>query len=68
MFRRLRLYMSLVRFGHSVFALPFALVGALLAAEQHPVTLGRVAWIIVAMVAARTAAMAFNRLVDPRST
>ncbi|MEE2792417.1 MAG: 4-hydroxybenzoate octaprenyltransferase [Acidobacteriota bacterium] len=66
MFRRLRLYMSLVRFGHSVFALPFALVGALLAAEQHPVTLGRVAWIIAAMVTARTAAMAFNRLVDAR--
>ena len=57
---------SLVRFGHSVFAVPFALVGALLAAEQHPLTLARVGWIVAAMVTARTAAMGFNRLVDAR--
>ncbi len=57
---------SLVRFGHSVFALPFALVGALLAAEQHPLTLVRIGWIVAAMVTARTAAMGFNRLVDAR--
>ena len=57
---------SLVRFGHSVFAIPFALVGALLAAEQHPLTLARVGWIVAAMVTARTAAMGFNRLVDAR--
>ena len=66
MLRRLSLYASFVRFGHSVFALPFALVGALLAARQVPLTLVRVGWIIAAMVAARTAAMAFNRLVDAR--
>ena len=68
MLRRLLLYASFVRFGHSVFALPFALVGALLAARQAPLTLTltRVAWIIAAMVAARTAAMGFNRLVDAR--
>ena len=66
MFRRLRLYASFVRFGHSVFALPFALVGVLLAAEHHPLTLVRVAWVIAAMVTARTAAMGFNRLVDAR--
>ncbi|MDA1092752.1 MAG: putative 4-hydroxybenzoate polyprenyltransferase [Acidobacteria bacterium] len=66
MLRRLSLYASLVRFGHSVFALPFALVGALLAARQTPLTLGRVGWILAAMVAARTAAMGFNRLVDAR--
>ena len=66
MLRRLSLYASLVRFGHSVFALPFALVGALLAARQTPLTPARVGWSIVAMVAARTAAMAFNRLVDAR--
>ena len=63
---RLRLYLSFVRFGHTVFALPFALVGALLAAQQHPITVGRVCWIIAAMVTARTAAMGFNRLVDAR--
>ncbi|MEE2636752.1 MAG: 4-hydroxybenzoate octaprenyltransferase, partial [Acidobacteriota bacterium] len=54
------------RIGHSVFALPFALVGALLAAQEHLVTPMRVAWIVVAMVLARTAAMGFNRIVDVR--
>lgn len=57
---------ALVRFGHSVFALPFALVGALLAAQQTPLTLARLGWIAAAMVTARTAAMGFNRLVDAR--
>jgi 4-hydroxybenzoate polyprenyltransferase len=60
----IRTYLSLVRFSHSVFALPFALTGALLAARTHPVGWGTVGWIIVAMVAARSAAMGFNRLVD----
>ncbi len=64
--RYARSYFSLVRFGHSVFAIPFALVGALLAAEQHPLTLARIGWIVAAMVTARTAAMGFNRLVDAR--
>ena len=66
MFSRVRTYLSLVRFSHSVFALPFALTGALLAARHHPVTWPQIAWIVVAMVAARSAAMAFNRLVDAR--
>ena len=64
--RYIRSCFSLVRFGHSIFAIPFALVGALLAAEQHPLTLARVGWIVAAMVTARTAAMGFNRLVDAR--
>jgi 4-hydroxybenzoate polyprenyltransferase len=63
---RLTTYLSFVRFSHSVFALPFALTGALLAARNHPMTWGRVGWIVVAMVAARSAAMGFNRLVDAR--
>lgn len=63
---RARTYFSFVRFSHSVFALPFALTGALLAAREHPLTWQRVGWIIVAMVAARSAAMGFNRLVDAR--
>ena len=58
--------MSFVRFSHSVFALPFALTGALLASRQHPVTWRQAGWIIVCMVAARSAAMGFNRLVDAR--
>jgi 4-hydroxybenzoate polyprenyltransferase len=63
---RVRTYLSFVRFSHSVFALPFALTGALLASRQQPLTWTRVGWIVVAMVAARSAAMGFNRLVDAR--
>jgi len=64
--KRVLTYASFVRFSHSVFALPFALTGAMLASRRVPLTIGRVAWIIVAMVAARSAAMGFNRLVDAR--
>jgi 4-hydroxybenzoate polyprenyltransferase len=64
MLTRLRTYASFVRIGHSVFALPFALTGALLASRTQPVAGRQVAWIIVAMVAARSAAMGFNRLAD----
>jgi 4-hydroxybenzoate polyprenyltransferase len=66
MLRRLSVYLSFVRFSHSVFALPFALAGALLAARHTPITWPVVGWILVAMVAARSAAMGFNRLVDAR--
>jgi 4-hydroxybenzoate polyprenyltransferase len=66
---RLKTYGSFVRFSHSVFALPFALTGALLAlhhaGDWTSDRVGwRVLWIIVAMVAARSAAMGFNRLAD----
>ena len=57
-------YLSFIRFSHSVFALPFALTGALLAARRGPVGWPQIAWIVVAMVAARSAAMGFNRLAD----
>lgn len=66
MLSRIRTYAGFVRFSHSVFALPFALTGALLASRQAPLTWGRIGWIVVAMVAARSAAMGFNRLVDAR--
>lgn len=66
MFSRVRTYASFVRFSHTVFALPFALAGALLAARHTPVGWSTVGWILVAMVAARSAAMGFNRLVDAR--
>jgi 4-hydroxybenzoate polyprenyltransferase len=59
-------YLSFVRFSHSVFALPFALTGALLAWRDHPFSWSQVAWIVVCMVSARSAAMGFNRLVDAR--
>jgi 4-hydroxybenzoate polyprenyltransferase len=66
MIARIRTYLSFVRFSHSVFALPFALAGALLAARHAPITWPKVGWILVAMVSARSAAMGFNRLVDRR--
>lgn len=62
--KKILVYASFVRFSHSVFALPFALVGALLAARTVPLTWPRVAWITACMVTARSAAMGFNRLVD----
>jgi 4-hydroxybenzoate polyprenyltransferase len=67
--QRLATYASFVRFSHSVFALPFALTGALLALHRTndwsaSNVLWRVVWIVVAMVAARSAAMGFNRLAD----
>lgn len=63
---RLATYLSFIRFSHSVFALPFALTGALLAWRVAPFEWRQILWVVVAMVAARSAAMAFNRLVDAR--
>jgi 4-hydroxybenzoate polyprenyltransferase len=63
---KLKTYLSFVRFSHSVFALPFALTGALLAWRDHPFTWTQVGWIVACMVCARSAAMGFNRLVDAR--
>jgi 4-hydroxybenzoate polyprenyltransferase len=61
---RLSNYARLVRFSHTVFALPFALASVALAWPSHPVTLRVFLWILVAMVGARSAAMGFNRLAD----
>jgi 4-hydroxybenzoate polyprenyltransferase len=66
---RIRVVLEMIKFEHSVFALPFALTGALLAARasRHAwPTFRQVAWIVVAMVAARSAAMTINRIVDLR--
>src|SRR5438067_8994737 len=63
LFRNLGVTLEMIKWEHSVFALPFALCGAMLAARGLP-TVHQLAWIIVAMVAARSAAMAFNRLAD----
>src|SRR5260370_29948310 len=66
--KRLVLTLEMIKFEHSVFALPFALTSALLAfRESHipgRVFAGNLLWIVIAMVAARSAAMAFNRILD----
>src|SRR5437763_16595654 len=69
MWKRVRLTLEMIKFEHSVFALPFALTGALLAVREGGPTgtqgwAWKLLWIVVAMVGARSAAMAFNRLVD----
>ncbi|MBI4443831.1 MAG: UbiA family prenyltransferase [Acidobacteria bacterium] len=61
----LRTTLEMIQVEHSVFALPFALIGALLAARGWP-TAHQFFWIVVAMVGARSAAMSFNRLIDRR--
>lgn len=63
--KRLGDYLSLVKFSHSIFALPFAMQGAWLGAGGVPAWTD-LAWIVLCAVAARTAAMGFNRLVDRR--
>ena len=66
--RKLRLTLEMIKFEHSVFALPFALTGALLAVREGGFALDglewKILWIVIAMVSARSAAMAFNRVVD----
>lgn len=63
-----RVVLEMIKFEHSIFALPFALTGALLAVRGQALSAGVLAakffWIVTAMVAARSAAMAFNRVVD----
>ena len=68
LWKRLLLTLEMIKFEHSIFALPFAMTGALLAFREGTYASAEIAakllWIVVAMVAARSAAMAFNRLVD----
>jgi 4-hydroxybenzoate polyprenyltransferase len=61
--KKLLIVLEMIKFEHTVFALPFALLGAFLAARGFP-GWDKLFWIVVAMFAARSAAMAFNRLVD----
>ena len=63
LFQNLKITLEMIKWEHSIFALPFALCGAMLAAGGMPAWRA-LAWIIVAMVSARSAAMAFNRLAD----
>lgn len=62
----MRQYLSLVKFSHTIFALPFAFIGFFLAVKLHsyPFSLEKLGLILVCMVAARNAAMAFNRWAD----
>src|SRR5690606_27383612 len=62
-FEKLKMTLGMIKFEHTLFALPFAFLGALLAANGLP-TLWQIVWITFAMVGARSAAMTFNRIVD----
>ncbi len=65
LFKKLNIIFSDIKLQHTVFALPFAVMSAFLAAEGFPET-EKLLWILLAMVAARSSAMAFNRIVDAR--
>ncbi|MGQ9532656.1 MAG: UbiA-like polyprenyltransferase [Desulfotomaculales bacterium] len=62
-FRRIRIFLEMIKFEHSVFALPFAYIGALLVGRKIP-SAHDLVWITLAMVGARTAAMSLNRIID----
>lgn len=65
--RQTRIILEMIKFEHTVFMLPFALMAAVVAGRHHwPLFWAKIPWIIVAMVGARSAAMAFNRIVDRR--
>jgi 4-hydroxybenzoate polyprenyltransferase len=61
---RFATYASFVKLPHTVFALPFALVGVIIASYRHAVTWSMLGWVVLAFTAARFAAMGFNRIVD----
>jgi 4-hydroxybenzoate polyprenyltransferase len=61
--QRITLYLRMIKFSHSIFALPFAFTSALMAASGIPAPL-QIFWIVVAMVGARSGAMGLNRLID----
>ena len=61
--QNLKITLEMIKWEHSIFALPFALCGAMLAAGGLPAC-SQLGWIVVAMISARSAAMAFNRLAD----
>ena len=60
---RIAVFLEMIKFSHTIFALPFALTGALLAAQGLP-TWQQIFWIVMAMIGARTAAMGLNRVID----
>ena len=60
---KIQKFLNMVDFGHSLFGLPFAYLGAFLATQGVP-TLAQLGWITLAMVSARSAALCLNRLID----
>lgn len=64
LFSKTVIYSKMIKLSHTIFALPFALSGLILALREHTVTLQMVLWIIIAMIGARSAAMGFNRIAD----
>lgn len=65
-FERIKTYGRMIKFSHTIFALPFALSAVVLAHKDTPITFFGFFWIMVAMASARSAAMGFNRVVDYR--
>jgi 4-hydroxybenzoate polyprenyltransferase len=63
---QVQIYGRLIKFSHTIFALPFALAAVILAHGQHPLRVPTLGWILLAMAGARSAAMGFNRLADYR--
>ena len=63
MFKKIALYLKMIKFSHSIFALPFAFTAALMAASGIP-SVKQILWIVVAMVSARSGAMGLNRIID----
>src|ERR687885_454409 len=61
---RFTAYVNFVKLPHTLFALPFALVGTVLASYERRVSAAQVAWVVLAFTAARFAAMGFNRIAD----
>src|SRR5512135_2922962 len=64
-FQKITLYLRMIKFSHSIFALPFAFTSALIAASGFP-SARQIFWIVVAMVGARSGAMGLNRVIDRR--
>ena len=66
MLERILAYGKMIKFSHTVFALPFAFSAVILAQRQHPIILSDIFWVFLAMIGARSSAMGFNRIADAR--
>ena len=64
MLKKIMDFGRMIKFSHTVFALPFALASVILANRETPITFWKFFWIIIAMIGARSAAMGFNRIAD----